>query len=149
MFSWGGGGILVNTCKGCSALSARGVVNEKVCSVSMSAATSHSAHLYHLPLPFSFCWQIKIHGLPSHPFSLRCLIVSKIEITGRNFCTNKNLSGTWQCVTWHTHTCASGIPLRIAGGIPQNPNLLSFLFPPPGSSCWVIKKCATEGRTML
>lgn len=116
----------------------------------MSAATSHSAHLYHLPLPFSFCWQIKIHGLPSHPFSLRCLIVSKIEeITGRNFCTNKNLSGTWQCVTWHTHTCAWGIPLWIAGGIPQNPNLLSFLFPPPGSSCWAIKKYTTEGRATL
>lgn len=116
----------------------------------MSAATSHSAHLYHLPLPFSFCWQIKIHGLPSHPFSLHCLIVSKIEeITGRNFCTNKNLSGTWQCVTWHTHTCAWGIPLWIAGGIPQNPNLLSFLLPPPGSSCWAIKKSATEGRATL
>lgn len=77
---------------------------KKVCSSRTSAATSHSAHFHHLPLSISLCWQIKIHGLPSHPFSLLCLIVSKIEeITGRDLCTNKNLSETWQCIPWHTH----------------------------------------------
>lgn len=78
---------------------------KKVCSLLMSAVTSHSAHFHHLPLSFSFCWQIKIHGLPSHPFSLLCLIVSKIEeITKSNLCTNKNLSESWQCIPRHART---------------------------------------------
>ena len=56
------------------------------------------------PLSISLCWQIKIHGLPSHPFSLHCLIVSKIEeITGRDLCTNKKLSETWQSIPWRRH----------------------------------------------
>lgn len=77
----------------------KGQKKKKVCSLLMSAVTSHSAHFHHLPLSFSFCWQIKIHGLPSHPFSLLCLIVLKIEeITKSNLCTNKNLSESWQCI---------------------------------------------------
>lgn len=121
----------------------------------MSAATSHSAHLYHLPLSFSFCWQIKIHGLPSHPFSLRCLIVSKIEeITGRNLCTNKNLSGSWQSIPWHTHTHThTHTCLRYPTCGPRwetsNPILLSFQFHPPSLSCRTIKKSAGEGWETL
>lgn len=141
--------MLVNAAVLCFLCLHGGAVNEKVCSSSVSEATSHSAHLYHLPLSFSFCWQIKIHGLPSHPFSLRCLIVSKIEeITGRNLCTNKNLSGTWQRIPWHTHvhTCAWGIPPAVHSGIPQIPSFCLF-----NSTLLVYhaahlkKECAGEG----
>lgn len=41
---------------------------KKVCISCISLATSHSAHFHHLPLSFSFCWQSKIHRLPSHLF---------------------------------------------------------------------------------
>lgn len=75
---------------------------KKVCSLRTSAAVSHTAHFHHLPHSISLCWQIKIHGLPNHPFSLHCLIVSKIEeITGCDLCTNKDLSETWQAIPWH------------------------------------------------
>lgn len=61
------------------------------------------AQFPHLPHSISLCWQIKIHGLPSHPFVLHCLIVSKIEdITGHNLWKNKNLPETWQCIQRHT-----------------------------------------------
>lgn len=102
---------------------------KKVCSSRTSAATSHSAHFHHLPLSFSFCWQIKIHGLPSHPFSLCCLIVLKIEeITGCNLCTNKNLSETWQCIPWHTDTHIGLMILWavVHHGIPQIPSCSLF-----------------------